>query len=166
MGFEQYNKMASNFGSSFKPEDDEIVEHEVTTRSLAEIRETGLVPVQKKEGEVIHDQEYIKQELKVDIELLGDVTETLRMDLKQGSKATEFLAFASLMKERREHLREYKDINKDIAEIERGFTGDTPGNGNTTITNNTVVLSGNEAFDMILAARDKQNGLDPNKEIR
>ena len=164
-GFEQYNHIAANFGSSFKPEDDELTEYDVTSRSLEEIKNDTLLPA-KPEHEVIQDQQYVRQELKADIELLGDVTETLRMDLKQGSKPNEFLAFVQLMKERREHLKEYKDVNKEIAEIERGITGDTSGSGNTITTNNTVILSGNEAFDMILSARDKHTGVDTNKEIR
>jgi len=165
-GYEQYNQMASNFGSSFQPEEgEEIVEHEVTSRSLEEIRSNDLVPTQP-DHEVIQDQEYVRTELKADIELLGDVTETLRMDLKQGSKPNEFEAFVKLMKERREHLREYKEVNREIAELETGagITKDAPQGG--TVTNNTLVLTGNEAFDMILAARDKENGLDPDKEVR
>ena len=162
-GFEQYNKMASNFGSSFQPEEDEVQQYEVTSRSLDEIKSQDLLPTTQ-EHEVIQDQQYIRKELKADIELLGDVTETLRMDLKQGSKPLEFQTFAVLMRERREHLREYKELNKEIAEIQRGVPGD--GVHGTNITNNTLILSGNEAFDMILAARDKNNKLDPDKEIK
>ena len=166
-GYEQYNKMASNFGSSFEPEDDETFNAgEVTTRSLAEIRDTDLVAIERKPEEVIHDQDYVRKELKVDIELIGDVAETIRMDLKQGSKPQDFRAFVDIMRERREHLRDYNNINKDIAEIEREIAGNGTSGSKTagTITNNTLILSGNEAFDMILAARDEK--LDPKKEVR
>jgi len=167
MAYEQYNQMASNFGSSFQPEDGElsVEEAEVTTRSLTEIREgDDLIPV-KNEEDLIKDQKYIQTELKVDIELLGDVTETLRGDLKQGSKPSQFDSFTSLMKERREHLKAYKELNMDIAKLEHDI-GNNDGDETSTgpnITNNTVVFTGNEAFDMILAARD---GLDPNKEVK
>ena len=165
MDYEQYNQMASNFNSSFQPEEGEmsIEEAEVTTRSLTEIREgEDLIPVKNNE-DLIKDQEYIQTELKVDIELLGDVTETLRGDLKQGSKPSQFDSFTNLMKERREHLKAYKEINMDIAKLENDIGDGDSNEGGTTITNNTLVLQGNEAFDMILAARD---GLDPNKEVK
>ena len=168
-GYEKYNQMASNFGSSFEPEEDEIYENaELTTRSIAEIRDAELVPAERNSEEVIHDQEYVKQELKVDIELIGDVAETIRMDLKQGSKPQDFRAFVEVMKERREHLRDYKDVNKEIAQLERERAGGVPvGGGQTAQTiNNTVIMSGNEAFDMILEARDKKQDLDPDKEIK
>jgi len=168
MAYNQYDQMASNFNSSFQPEDGEITveDTEATTRSLAEIREDNKnLPVENKD-ELIKDQEYIQTELKVDIELLGDVTETLRSDLKQGSRASQFEAFANLMKERREHLKDYKDINIEIAKLENDSGQDESHGG--TVTNNTVIFTGNEAFDMIIAARDglDKNELDPDKEVK
>lgn len=164
MAFEQYNKMASNFNSSFQPEeDDEDIIVESSNRSLSEIRENKeLIPIDESKENLIADQEYILKELKVDIELIGDVTETLSSSLVQGSRASEFEAFASLMKERREHLKEYKEVNMELAKLENDIKSGTT-NTSQNITNNTLVLNGNEAFDMILAARD---GLDPKKEVK
>lgn len=147
----KYDNLASAFGSSFEPDENEFA---VSVRSVDDIAETlkskqDLILRDEKQS-IIEDQEYIQQELRIGVEILNDVTETLRAGINQGSKASSFDAFANLMKERREHIKELKDTNLQILNLKNtgnstGASEMIPGN----FTQNNLVMTGTDALDMI-----------------
>jgi hypothetical protein len=179
MDIEQYEAMAEAFGADFESEDnmpeshkakskDEIQEElnqKIQNDALVEENTTELMKIEKEEVETvrIQDEQYIQNEYRMGIEMLNDVAEVLRGDLNQGSRASSFDAFSSLMRERREYINSLETANTKI--YERNNKAEGPEFNAITgqnITNNMVFTS-EDALDLILKARD---GLDPSKEIK
>lgn len=151
----KYDDLASAFGSTFEPEEEEG-STQLVVRSVDEVAE-GLKAKQElmtTTNDTIEDQTYIQQELRIGVELLGDVAETLRVGINQGSKASSFDAFANLMKERREHIKELKDTNLELRKLKNPEnTPNSPATG--SFTQNNLVMTGTDALDMI---RNIMNG--------
>lgn len=145
----KYDDLASAFGSTFEPEEEEG-STQLVVRSVDEVAE-GLKAKQElmtTTNDTIEDQTYIQQELRIGVELLGDVAETLRVGINQGSKASSFDAFANLMKERREHIKELKDTNLELRKLKNPEnTPNSPVTG--SFTQNNLVMTGTDALDMI-----------------
>jgi hypothetical protein len=162
---EKYNRMSDVFDADFEPEDEEL-NNNVPVRSREEIQQelikktAGQNEMVQYEEPQIQDQNYIQNELRIGVELLGDVAETVRSDLGQGASGSKIESFASIMKERREHLNALKDINVKVKEM-NNKEEPTVGDGSTKVQNNMIFTS-TDALDLILQARD---GLDPNKEL-
>jgi hypothetical protein len=142
----KFDKIASAFGTTFQPEDENdptllpvksLEEVNDNLRTKQELLVTG--------NEVLEDQSYIQSELRMSVELLGDVSETLRSGLNDGSKPSAFDSFANLMREKREYIRELKDTNLRINELKNPQTNTIHGN----VTQNNLVMSSGDALDMI-----------------
>ena len=174
MDYTQFDKMADSLNSDFKAEakvigdtDSEYIDQ---GRTREEIKQELVVAKQDNLPEVItepdpiimEDQSYIQDELKVGIEMMSDVAETLRSELKQGTPPRAFEVFATVMKERREHIKEYKDTNMAIRDT---MNKDEPGSPGTI--NNNLILTSAEVLDLILQANNglDDNGLDKSKEV-
>jgi hypothetical protein len=160
MNNNKYHEMAEVFGAEFE-EDTETVEH-VPTRTFADISETlPAIINDDEEKKVIEDEAYIKNQFRMGVEMSNDVAEVLRENLQQGAKASEFEAFSSIMRERRETLVALQNLNTKTYEMNHSSTSNgSAGGGNTT---NNMVFTSTDAIDMILQARD---GLHPNDEVK
>jgi hypothetical protein len=167
MNIDQYNKMAEVFGSTFEPDETPLSEESeaVEIRTRDDIKQELIQTSNKNElstdvvysNDEIEDQDYIQHELRVGIEMLGDVADVLRSDLKQGSRASSFEAFSSIMRERRDHINTLKDVNTEKFERKNKDLSPSGTNDGTNITNNNLILTSNDALDLILQAK---NGID------
>lgn len=153
MGNHKFDDIAAAFGSSFEPEDEDKEKY-LPARSLDDLSSDLKVKqeIMKSDDDLIEDQTYIQTELKIGVELLGDVAETLRSGLNQGSKASQFDSFASIMREKREYLRDLKDTNVKIREMKNPSNLPQLAGGN--ITQNNLVMTGTDALDMIRSIID------------
>ena len=161
----QYNKMAEAFGADYEQEEN-MMDAGVPVRTRDDIKteislsNTDMLPAVVEN--VIEDQAYIKQEIKIGVEMLGDVAETLRGDLKQGSRASSFEAFASIMKERREYINSLEQVNSNVYDRNNANTNPSDGSSIGSITNNNLVMTSDDMLELILTAK---NGLDSSKEV-
>ena len=177
MNNEQFDDLAAAFGADFEPEDNMpegvpiLSKDEIEQNMLAKIDEPedeendseDLLPSTNTDPTVrIQDEHYMQNEYRMGVEMINGVAEVLRQDLNQGSRASSFEAFSSLMRERRENITALENINTKI--YDRNTKNEGPEINAITgqnITNNMVFTS-EDALNLILQAK---NGLDPTKEI-
>jgi hypothetical protein len=165
MSDDKYNKMAAVFGADFEPEE-EMMDGDLVIRTRDDIENELIAKTEDSTeltvlGNEFEDQKYIQHEFRVGIEMLGDVADNVRQDLKQGSSGSKIESFASIMKERREHINALKDVNIKVKEIKDAPDAldnpETPG-----VVNNNMILTSTDALDFIMQARD---GLNPAQEV-
>ena len=93
--------------------------NEVETRKQDLLKQVG-----SQEVVCLKDQAYIDHELKTLIEMSMNVLQTLHEDIRVGSHSRQFEVFATLSNSVREHLRELRDLNMKLLELQM-FNQDT-----------------------------------------
>ena len=153
MANEIFNKMASALNSSF------IEEDKVDNKKLVPV-DTNLPATQddKKEvsEEVFEEQSYLKESYHETIEGVSEVMETLKSDLRQGSKASLFEAYSNLAKTKLLATDSLKSFDKDIKHERRFEENDIENKNNNAPTNLTLNLNGADMLDKILEYRQKK----------
>jgi hypothetical protein len=162
---DQYQQMAEIFGADFDvAEEDKSAVAQTKSRDelvndlVVKTENEVAVPQEKK----ILDEDYIKQEYRVGVEMLNDAAEILRSELSAADKPSKWQSFAEIMRERRETLQSLEQSN--IQTFERNNEVPTAKNGEAPQqVNNTMIMTSDQMLDMILNAK---TGLDPDKEIK
>jgi len=149
MANERFKKIANALNSSFVEEDSEthlpvVAETKVNLPAVVEEKKT-----------VFDEQDYVKNKLHDTIDMMAEVMGTLKKDLRQGSKASEYEAFSSLGKtvvSAINELRTYDTVVKHEENYDQNSMGDTA----QTANNITINMNGADMLDKILEYRDKQ----------
>ena len=164
-GTDQYQEMADIFGADFESEELEDSPLATPPKSIDELqteiakKTEDQVPVVVEQSKKILDEDYIKSELRMGVEMMNNAAEILRSDLTPDDRPSKWDAFTGLMKERRETLLTLEQSNEKT--YDRNNEASDGGQPTGGVTNNMVFTS-NDALDIILQAR---NGLDPSKEV-
>ncbi len=148
MANERFRKIANALNSSFVEEDSDS--------HLPVVAETkpNLPAVVEEKKTVFDEQDYVKNKLHDTIDMMSEVMGTLKKDLRQGSKASEFEAFSSLGKtvvSAINELRTYDTVVKHEENYDQNAMGETAQTSNITIN-----MNGADMLDRILQYRDKQ----------
>ena len=104
-----------------------------------------------KNSQVFEEQEYIKKKLHASADMIEDVMGILKDDLRQGSKASQFEAFASLARTLNNSVNELSAYETKIKNEERFLNPDSEINNNTNTFNGdvTINMSGKDMLDML-----------------
>jgi hypothetical protein len=151
MANEIYHKMAAALNSKF-------VEEEPLPKSKTALpavtMPTDVALVEEKET-VFEEQDFIKDEIHNTIDMLNDVMDILKSDLRQGSKYTGFDVFGNLAKAKISAISELGLYDKSIKAEERYEASE---NNEKTVTeqNITINMNGADMLDKILEYRNKQ----------
>jgi len=109
--------------------------------------------VEKGEEPVIRDQEYIIGETHQTIAKVGEVMTTLADTLQDGSRASEFEAFASLARTMNDSIKNLSEFHFKVADRENmRDTIQQP-----TTVNNNLILSGSEMLDKVIEMKEQLN---------
>jgi len=148
MANERFKKIANALNSSFVEEDSDTL--------LPVVAETkvNLPAVVEEKKTVFDEQDYVKNKLHDTIDMLSEVMGTLKKDLRQGSKASEYESFSSLGKtvvSAINELRTYDTVVKHEENYDQNSMNETAQTSNITIN-----MNGADMLDRILEYRDKQ----------
>lgn len=148
---QKFEDLSEKFDSAF---DDSSSSFNSTNNSLLEIesKKNKIIESSKKPDLTLQDQQFMQNELYKMIADISTVTEVLKNDLKQGSRASSYEAYAKLVNSGRELISELRELNKTIVDI--NIAQRTPQQQFNTV-NNVVVMTGDQMLDKILEARSK-----------
>lgn len=155
-------KMNANY--EVEPEDNiDIIEK--AENELDVINDKKLALIEKSKSIEFEDKKYIKNELCTLISNTMEVMDILKEDLRQGTKASSFEAYAKLSGAVKDQIQELRELNKNIADIKLSERRIDLRNENPdiqqTITNN-VIMTGSEMMDILLNVRENSK----NKKIK
>jgi hypothetical protein len=145
---EQFEKISEKFGSVFNSSPQDIENKLVEIKN----RKTELVEAattQPKELIALKDQRYLSEELYSLISDTKEIMTILKESIKQGTRATLFEAYSKLANSVTEQLKELRELNKVIADIEMFKIAPTQ---QAQVAIN-VTMSGTDMLEKLLEAR-------------
>ena len=159
---DKYSEMADIFGADFETdEEDKVVTNSKSKEEISQQlavktqNEVAIIPPENK----IANEDYIKQEYLMGVEILNDAVDTMRSDLTSDDRPSKWEAFATLMKERRETIAALEHSNEATYKRNKETKDEPTGN----VTNNNIVMTNREMLESLLGLNN--TGLDPNKEV-
>ena len=151
-GFEGLDK---KLNASFDSQLDDV------EKSLDEFnqKKTEMVEKSKAGKYTLEDEEYMRFEIKTLIQGSRTIMDKLEQDIKIGSQPRVFEVYSALLKTTFDGLKELRELNKTVADLE--IESDKPkiGAENKTINNttNNFVLTGKDLLSMINQAKEENS---------
>lgn len=120
---DSYEKISEKFKSSFVPESSGTKNTKGAKEQLSEIEEKkhelqNIVKDNKNQALVLGDQQFLQRHVKHLIGDTLDVMDTLKRDLKIGTGARKFEAYSALANSATAQIKELRELNKMIADME------------------------------------------------
>jgi len=161
---EQFEKISEKFGASFVTDTSATVQNIENKLAKISERKNDLIQVAQQPTEIVlKDQTYLMGELHMLISDTREVMEILKESLKQGTRASMFEAYSKLSNSVTDQLRELRELNKVIADLEMFKL--TPQTQQTTVN---ITMTGADMLEQLIKARKESeiNSIDVEYEVK
>ena len=119
-------------------------------------KKTALVEKSKNGTYTLEDEDYLRFELKTLIQGSRMIMDKLERDIKIGSQPRVFEVYSALLKTTIDGLKELRELNKTVTDLEIESNKPKTANDLHTINNttNNVILTGKDLLSMIKGAKE------------